>query len=159
FDSLEDTEAAVEAGIEPIDLRVLLLDLFQAQSTGVMCRLGMIGHAKIFIAASAHLPRHLFERMHPVGRHRVSVQDAAKVALRSPAAGCGVAAPTRFRCVPRAIPVPRIEAATGRRWRPRFPTPRGRRFCARPHRSTPIVPTWRSERVAADALATRWPRA
>jgi hypothetical protein len=41
----------------------------------------MIRDAEIIITASAHLFRHLFERLHPIGRHRVSVQDAAQVAL------------------------------------------------------------------------------
>src|SRR5262245_60190767 len=67
--------------VQTVDLGVLLSDLFQRKSSGVVRRLRMVGNAEILIAALPHCLRHLGEAVDAVRELGVGVQDAADVAV------------------------------------------------------------------------------
>src|SRR5215207_664070 len=79
LDPLENAEAAVESGIEAVDLGVLRRDLLDRKAARVMRRLRMIGDADVAISAAARRLGHLRERVDPVGGVGVGMQDAPYV--------------------------------------------------------------------------------
>jgi len=50
LDALEDVEATAERRVEAVDLSVLLLDLLDRETAGVMRRLRVIGDTDVLVA-------------------------------------------------------------------------------------------------------------
>jgi hypothetical protein len=64
-----------------VGLAVLLLDLLDGETAGVVRRLRMVGHPEILEASLTCGLRHRLERLGPVGRFGVTVQNPVEVAV------------------------------------------------------------------------------
>src|SRR5829696_630758 len=78
---LEDTELAPIARIQLVGERVLLLDLVDAEATGVSGTARMVGYSEIVITPLARRLGHLFKSVAAVREVRVAMQETMKVIL------------------------------------------------------------------------------
>jgi hypothetical protein len=72
LDPFENVKAAIVRRIEPVDLSVLFVDLGDAETARIMCRLRMVGDAYIAVATAAAGFCHRLQRVDTVRGDRMA---------------------------------------------------------------------------------------
>jgi hypothetical protein len=79
LDAFEDPEVLAEALVQAVGFPVLLRDLLNGETTGVVGGFGMVGYAEILEAPLARGLSHGLQRLGAVGSIGVGVKDTAQV--------------------------------------------------------------------------------
>jgi hypothetical protein len=79
LDPFENVKAAIGPRVEPVDLSVLFVDLGDAETTRIMCRLRMVGDADIAVAMAAAGFSHRPQRVDTVRGVRMGMQHAVQI--------------------------------------------------------------------------------
>ena len=82
FDAFKDTESAAVLPVQRVGLRLLLGDLFHAETARVMRGLRMVRDAEILVAAASRGFRHCLKRVDSVGAVRMRMKDPGNVGIR-----------------------------------------------------------------------------